>query len=181
MKHLIIGDLHGRNSWEKAPIEQADQVIFLGDYTDSLTRPKLTAMFRDNRALFQIAYQHNRHLFTHAGVTYTWFRRFWDAPVTRRLRTGKERLADLINQVELTNERDLLYAPSRYRTGENSDAEPLWADYIELSTDPAPHYHQYVGHSPMESRYTETIGGGYKLTFLDVLHNKKPYFHQINL
>jgi predicted phosphodiesterase len=39
MKHLIIGDLHGRDWWKKADIAGADRVVFLGDYTDSFKRP----------------------------------------------------------------------------------------------------------------------------------------------
>ena len=31
MKHLIIGDLHGRDRWKKADIAGADRVVFLGD------------------------------------------------------------------------------------------------------------------------------------------------------
>ncbi|GAB4046490.1 metallophosphoesterase [Spirosoma litoris] len=35
MKFLIISDLHGRTVWKEADFTDYDQVIFLGDYTDS--------------------------------------------------------------------------------------------------------------------------------------------------
>ncbi|MVM28825.1 metallophosphoesterase [Spirosoma sp. HMF4905] len=35
MKFLAISDLHGRTVWKEANFTQYDQVIFLGDYTDS--------------------------------------------------------------------------------------------------------------------------------------------------
>jgi hypothetical protein len=37
MKHIVIGDLHGRNIWQTIDFSQYDKVIFLGDYVDSLT------------------------------------------------------------------------------------------------------------------------------------------------
>jgi 3',5'-cyclic AMP phosphodiesterase CpdA len=35
MKFLVISDLHGRTVWKEADFDKYDQVIFLGDYTDS--------------------------------------------------------------------------------------------------------------------------------------------------
>lgn len=35
MKILTISDLHGRTSWRQANFDEADYVVFLGDYTDS--------------------------------------------------------------------------------------------------------------------------------------------------
>jgi 3',5'-cyclic AMP phosphodiesterase CpdA len=39
MKHLIIGDLHGRDCWEDIDMKKYDKVVFLGDYVDSFTLP----------------------------------------------------------------------------------------------------------------------------------------------
>ncbi len=38
MKHIIIGDLHGRDSWKWANMAGAGRVVFLGDYVDSFKR-----------------------------------------------------------------------------------------------------------------------------------------------
>ncbi|WP_448698262.1 metallophosphoesterase [Mucilaginibacter sp. AW1-3] len=35
MKHIIIGDLHSRDSWRGIYIRHYDKVVFLGDYVDS--------------------------------------------------------------------------------------------------------------------------------------------------
>jgi predicted phosphodiesterase len=35
MKHLILGDTHGRPTWKKAAAEDFDMLVFLGDYFDS--------------------------------------------------------------------------------------------------------------------------------------------------
>ncbi len=39
MKHIIIGDLHGKDCWKEININNYDKVIFLGDYVDHWTLP----------------------------------------------------------------------------------------------------------------------------------------------
>lgn len=41
MKHIIIGDLHGKDVWKEIDYEKHDKVVFLGDYVDSFTLPDL--------------------------------------------------------------------------------------------------------------------------------------------
>ena len=41
MKHLIIGDLHGKDCWKDIDIKAYDKLIFLGDYVDHWTLPDL--------------------------------------------------------------------------------------------------------------------------------------------
>ena len=35
MKHIAIGDLHGRDTWQHVDTKSYDKIIFLGDYVDS--------------------------------------------------------------------------------------------------------------------------------------------------
>jgi hypothetical protein len=35
MKHIVIGDIHGRDNWRHINIKLFDKIIFLGDYVDS--------------------------------------------------------------------------------------------------------------------------------------------------
>jgi hypothetical protein len=37
MKHLIIGDLHGKDIWQEVDINIYDKVVFVGDYADHWT------------------------------------------------------------------------------------------------------------------------------------------------
>lgn len=39
MKHLIIGDLHGKNYWKDIDIKAYDKIVFIGDYVDHWTLP----------------------------------------------------------------------------------------------------------------------------------------------
>lgn len=38
MKHIIIGDLHGRDSWKRVSVSNYEKAVFLGDYVDSFKR-----------------------------------------------------------------------------------------------------------------------------------------------
>ncbi|HTD98518.1 MAG TPA: metallophosphoesterase [Mucilaginibacter sp.] len=35
MKHIVIGDLHGRDNWQEIEIKDYDKIVFIGDYCDS--------------------------------------------------------------------------------------------------------------------------------------------------
>jgi 3',5'-cyclic AMP phosphodiesterase CpdA len=39
MKHLVIGDLHGKDCWKQVKTNAYDKVIFIGDYVDHWTLP----------------------------------------------------------------------------------------------------------------------------------------------
>jgi hypothetical protein len=228
MKHVVIGDLHGRDAWKKVNIDNFEKVVFMGDYVDSLRRSDLiirtnfkqviflkkrhpekvvlllgnhdvqylhypnyfcpgfrpqgqaalTELFTENRKLFQMAYQRGHYLFTHAGVTFAWYKRFMGSSIVQKIRQPEDRLADLINKVEQTDECDILYSPSRYRTGEDSDGGILWADHQELGEGVLKNYHQIVGHNPVPEVTKYIIPGdpNTTITLVDVLHRKHEFY-----
>ena len=228
MKHVIIGDLHGRDVWQQVNFSKYEKAVFLGDYVDSFKRsdrvildnlkavialkklypekivllwgthefpylhypkyrcpgfrdsmqPELTHLFNSNRELFQMAYQRRNIIFTHAGITNTWYRRFRDSVAVYKVRTYKSSLADLLNAVELSGYEDILFTPSPFRTGEDDDGGPLWADYMETFQDALNGYHQFVGHSPQDEP-RQLCWRGKSITYLDVLH-KQNYFHELH-
>jgi hypothetical protein len=228
MKHIIIGDLHGRDVWKRINFSNYQKAVFLGDYVDSFKRtdqvildnlksvialkmryphnivlllgnhdvqylhyPKyfcpgfrasmqaeLSFIFRYHRDLFQMAYQRGNTIFTHAGITNTWYRRFRDSLAVFKIQCKKDNIADLINKIELSDDRDILYTPSPYRTGEDDDGGILWADYIETFHDALNGYHQVVGHSPQDG-IKHYSWHGKSVTYLDVLH-KQTYFHEMH-
>jgi poly(3-hydroxybutyrate) depolymerase len=67
-------------------------------------------------------------------------------PILKELKDETDNVADLINKVETTTQRYLLYATSIYRGG-YSNGSFLWADYKETSVDMLDNYHQIVGHT----------------------------------
>jgi hypothetical protein len=44
MKHIIIGDTHGRSSWKSLVNLEYDKLIFVGDYFDSFTIPGIVQL-----------------------------------------------------------------------------------------------------------------------------------------
>ncbi|MCK8490805.1 metallophosphoesterase [Spirosoma sp. RP8] len=56
MKMLVISDLHGRTIWREAAIADHDQVIFLGDYTDSRVFDDST-IYENLKAIIQLKSQ----------------------------------------------------------------------------------------------------------------------------
>jgi len=219
MKHIVIGDIHGRDNWQEISIRNYDKIIFIGDYVDSYElsdfailenlkkiislkkrhpekvvlllgnhdvqylhypsqqitgfrpsmQPGLTNLFNKNRELFQMAYQHGNYIFTHAGITNAWYQEFLRLPALEDIREANDDIAGLINKVETTTSRHLLYATSIYRGGYGNGGF-LWADYKETSVDMLNDYHQVAGHTQVGDIHTISYSKR-SITYIDVLHN----------
>lgn len=203
MKILTIGDLHGRNIWEKfADLKlltdipnmstEYDYYIFLGDYTDSFVktnveimnnlkrliklkenypdkiilllgnhdlqylfsynnygcsgyRPEayfdLNELFNKKKDLFQVAFQIENVIWTHAGVHRGWYS--YEFP----FRSPK--IADDLNGALLQNVKSLFDVGHR-RGGFKPHGGPFWADKHETLTKPLRGYHQVIGHTPTD-------------------------------
>lgn len=138
----------------------------------------LTALFNNNRQLFRMAYQRGNHIFTHAGITNSWYNEFLRLPSLDDLREEGDNIADLINKVEATTQRYLLYATSIYRGG-YSNGSFLWADQKETAIDMLHGYHQVVGHTRVPEAQTISYSGR-SVTYIDVLDHLT-YFHELNI
>jgi len=51
MKHIVIGDTHGRNSWKSLINLDYDKIIFIGDYFDSFTIPSIIQLNNFNEII----------------------------------------------------------------------------------------------------------------------------------
>ena len=228
MKHLIIGDLHGKDCWKQANTILYDKVVFLGDYVDHWTLPDnriyqnlveiielkkndpekvilllgnhdvqylhypnfgcsgfrpsmqrlLTMLFRENKDLFQAAYQHRNYLFTHAGVTNGWYAQFLKLPLLKQIRDEKDTVADMLNKIEQTSQRWLLHQAGTSRGGFGHGG-PTWADRKELIADMLDGYNQVVGHTVI-SEVQVVEQEGKSATFIDVL-DYHTYFHEMEI
>jgi len=192
-KIIVIGDIHGRDTWRKIVDQNsdADLFIFVGDYLDSFDIDIMTQMhnFRDiitfkkdnpdkvitllgnhdfhytsgcigsysgfdysifynmkseldgliKEGILQIAYQFDKYLFTHAGVTKTWC-------TENNIDTD-----DLVNSLN----DHLMYKPIvfNFRVGKRHSAYgdditqgPLWVRPLSLLNDGLDYIH-IVGHT----------------------------------
>lgn len=78
MKHIIIPDLHGRNSWQDIDFKQFDKVVFLGDYVDSYTEED-NAIYNNLMAIIKLRRKYWNRVILHLGnheVQYLHFPRY---------------------------------------------------------------------------------------------------------
>lgn len=101
-------------------------------------------LFQKNADLFQIAWQHDQYLFTHAGISLGWYARL----LTVKKAFDENTLVGLLDAVYRSEiDRDLLFEVSHRRGGWYEHGGPIWADRMETRYDYVPNFHQIVGHS----------------------------------
>jgi len=110
---------------------------------------KLNQIFRENKDLFQIAYQIQNYIWTHAGISHGWY----EYNKTDIERIWKEfnciDLADTFNHMLWMKENRLLHQVGRKRGGAYSFGGITWADRNETCNQYINDYHQIVGHTPI--------------------------------
>lgn len=127
----------------------------------------LTALFVDNKALFQVAYQVKNYLFTHAGVSRKWYNEYLDF-----FKKDKNKsVGDVLNGMYLEHKAyNALFQTGLLRGGEALCGGIVWADKRETQADFLFGFHQIVGHSPVpEIEHIEWDGLETSITYIDVL------------
>ena len=117
--------------------------------------PDLYQLFNENYKLFQLAYQHDNVIWTHAGIHKGWFE-YYVRPIINGEKMTRftdlldecKNIADYLNLMFEFN-FEPIFAVSHYRGGTAREGGPLWTDKIELYTKPLLGYHQVVGHTPV--------------------------------
>ena len=134
--------------------------------------------YRANSDLFQVAYQIDNYIFTHAGISEGWFRDIFKIPQGH---PETKTIAELLNEAfEIRDSR--LFAVGQSRGGVHPYGGPFWADKSETSLFPLYGYHQVVGHTHVKDIITITKNENTSITYCDVLQSKnpKPYILEIN-
>lgn len=96
--------------------------------------------------MLQIAYQHDRYLFTHAGVTKTWY--------TNNYPTDMQDFSNVANEINYIFEdhpEAFRFTPSTAfdQHGDSITQSPIWVRPRTLATDAIDRYIQVVGHTHM--------------------------------
>jgi hypothetical protein len=140
----------------------------------------LTKLFRQHKALFDVAWQYDNYLVTHAGLT----RRWWAWAQTQSvLLTGWQdvSLAEQLNRLHRSPARWLLFTVGPRRGGFQI-AGPLWADEQDTLSDPLRDYHQIVGHTPQNNGiFTTRPFGNTSVTYVDVTDTLGATFYEMKL
>lgn len=107
----------------------------------------LWMLYNSNKELFQLAYQHNNYLFTHAGVHRGWYNyRALPQIIELGYDMPQYTISDQLNAL-WDNRKSSIFDCGYYRGGSQQTGGPLWCDKGELKPKPIKGYRQVVGHS----------------------------------
>ncbi len=221
MKVIVIGDLHGRDVWEKIPdLLSYDRVIFLGDYFDAKDGTKEETQIENflkilklkkrspekfvllignhdyhyfpfsqteysgfsetlypfvseileteyQRGLLDAVFQFDRFLFSHAGITQTWFAENIADPEGLK----PELIAAEVAKKWKTNPEafDFVHREGASPDGNDIFQSPMMVRPISLAQDNFPACTQVVGHTQM----AKIVQVGKSLIFCDTLGQSK--------
>ena len=126
-------------------------------------KEEVKKIFTDNLHLFTYAFQDGNHLFTHAGVSHSWFINDFKGDITKNI-------ADQLNNPLPEQLRPLHQAGEARGGGWLTTGGIFWADITELE-DPLEGYKQYVGHNRVGKICDISKNGG-QITFCDCLYNE---------
>jgi hypothetical protein len=133
-------------------------------FDDSIAESAHT-LFIENRQLFVYAFQEDKRIFTHAGISEKWFYDDFGGNINKNL-------AEQLNN-PYSDQLSALYRCGELRGGErNAVGGIFWADIGELYFELLQDYTQIVGHNRVGSIREHTNNGG-KIIFCDCLYNEK--------
>ncbi len=133
-------------------------------------QPQLTTLFQDNKAYFQNAFQLGNHLWTHAGVSQSWYNQH--STLFQEMGDSLN-LEQKLHKMGETHLRELAEA-SPLRGGMSPYGGIFWADQAETRHDYLPLFHQYVGHTKVRDImvYGDETSS---IHYLDCLNSKEDY------
>ena len=130
---------------------------------DDTIADEVSVLFRDNIHLFTYAFQEDKYIFTHAGISALWFIFDFKGNVNSNI-------AEQLNNPR-PEQLSALYRCGWYRGGDvNASGGIFWADINEL-VDPLPGYTQFVGHNRVE-KIRKVVENDGKIFFCDCLYNE---------
>jgi predicted MPP superfamily phosphohydrolase len=132
----------------------------------------LHEIFRKNRKLFQLAFQIDNYIWTHAGIHRGWYE--YEFPYKSK------NIADDLNAAFEENNKSI-YNVGFLRGGRNTVGGPLWADKQEVSHKPIRGYHQIVGHTRIKEMKVVKKDKDTSVTFIDYIEDggSEPYILEI--
>jgi predicted MPP superfamily phosphohydrolase len=135
-------------------------------------------IFNKNNKLFQLAFQVNNYLFTHAGVHFGWYHYVF-AKAIKGKGWDDLTIAEQLNNA-FEERLECIFDVDHYRGGYKKVGGPLWCSKQLIDKKPLKNIHQFVGHTPVNDIDTYRINDSTSITFCDILHKKSAY-HEINI
>jgi len=133
-------------------------------------------LFEENYSLFQIAFQINNYLFTHAGVSNAWFAKHEQILLRYGYQKENISLAETLNRILNSSSRDILMEVGSIRGGYSWNTGGIvWADRSETKNDFLNGFHQIVGHSPVPD-ILKTGNENESITYIDCLETMEKFW-----
>ena len=131
---------------------------------DGWVKRMASPLFMENRHLFVYAFQEDKRIFTHAGISQQWFLNDFKGD-------AHQNIACQLNN-PLPKQKPALYRCGDVRGGDRfAKGGIFWADISELD-DPLQGYTQFAGHNRVADILEHSSNDG-KITFCDCLFNEK--------
>lgn len=124
--------------------------------------------------LLQIAYQEGNFLFTHAGVTKTWYRNHYSESMDKL----GHKVDTIINTLFMYHPKNFKFTPSNPldNTGDSITQSPIWVRPRALESDALEGFTQVVGHTHQKNiKFTKSVDMKSGLIFLDTFDHCKEY------
>lgn len=133
-------------------------------------------IFYENKKLFQVAYQYDNYIWTHAGIHRGWYNTFM-REFEKIFPDFEGNVADKLNEA-YNFELSTLFHVGYLRWGANQVGGIFWSDKSETWTKPLKGYHQICGHTMIEDiKTSEYKKHNASITYIDVI--TKPYILEI--
>jgi predicted MPP superfamily phosphohydrolase len=130
-------------------------------------KKELHEIFYSNADLFQLAYQADDYLWTHAGVSAWWFE-FRFLPFAEKQKKDAS-FSELLN-LAFDKRYKAIFDVGYSRNGDTEAGGQLWCDIEELEDDPWTELNQIVGHNRVD-QFERIKKDNREIVFIDVLHN----------
>lgn len=143
---------------------------------DSLLQPRLTSLFNANRYLFKVAWQYDRYLFTHAGLSRKYLQWLRERLEGNSIEFDPSTPAHYLNLIH-ESDPHLIYVCGARRGGFYPHGGPLWADASETEMDYLEGFHHVVGHTKLYKMDTyQRPGEESSITYIDVLNSREEFY-----
>jgi len=134
---------------------------------------QLHKIFNDNKDLFQMSYEVNDTIWTHAGIHQGWYNDRFSAYV------GRYPTLKISEQLELAfkDEYSALFNVGHIRGGFSNAGGPFWCDTSELDSKPLKTMNQIVGHN-RKSDIHKVYRYNHEIVYTDCLQNRIKFYEK---
>lgn len=132
----------------------------------------INEIYQDNFNLFQWAFQKDKYLMTHAGVSNAWFDEYCLYFYEFGLKSDFSNFADTLNKIGRNRKYVGIFdTVSYFRGGGDLHGSLIWADTRELVRDHLIYFHQVCGHNK-HLDFRKVGDHESSITFIDCLFNR---------